>query len=293
MVASDRFIKALLCLVILLIVRRPDAQADESFKVEHSVVIPIESKILGRRYEAYVKIPPSYDSPENQHRHYPVLYMTDGAYTFQVASGVTMVPFNHNRLKEFILVGISNAVNEDPGIARSRDLTPWSVQKYTHQTGGAANYLEFIKTELVPIVENRFRIDPGQRVLTGQSYGGLFGLWVAFKDPDLFQSYILTSPSIWYARRSILTSEADYLRTHRDLKAKIYLTAGQMEVPGECGSCTVNMIADAKNLAERLRSRRYPGLEVRYEESRGTDHETTFPVGLLKGLQWLFPGAGE
>jgi len=283
-------VKLLVCSLFLLFATV--ARAEDPFKIDHSQVIPIDSKILGRRYEAYVKTPPGYDAPQNRNRTYPVLYMTDGAYTFQVASGVTMVPFNHDRLKEFILVGISNAVGEDPGKARTRDLTPWSVPKYG-TTGGAAPYLNFIKSELMPTVEGRFRIDPHDRVLSGQSFGGLFGLWVLFNDPGLFNSYILTSPSIWYDHHALFASEADYSRTHKDLKAKLYLTVGQMETPGECSFCTANMVGDVKTMADRLRSRKYPGLELKSEVIPGTYHETTFPVGLIKGSQWLFLDDGD
>lgn len=284
--------KVFLCTLLLLLSAIAAAQEDKPFEIEHSHVVPIGSKFLGRRYEAYVKTPPGYDAPENRNRTYPVLYMTDGAYTFQVASGVTMVPFNHDRLQQFILVGISNAVNEDPAIARRRDLTPWPMEKYG-PSGQAAQYLSFLKNELIPVIESRYRIDSHRRVLSGQSLGGSFGLWVAFNEPGLFGSYILTSPSIWWAKHALLGVEADYARGHKDLKAKIYLAAGQMEQPGECSFCTANMVGDMRDMAERLRSRKYPGLELKSEVIAGSYHETTFPIGLTKGLQWLFPGKGE
>lgn len=292
MTAGPQLLKVLFCSILFVAIGVTGAQAGEPFQIEHSTVIPIESKLLGRRYDAYVKTPPSYDAPENRSRTYPVLYMTDGAYTFQVASGITMVPFNHNRLKEFIIVGISNTVNEDPATARRRDLTPWVMEKYG-KSGEAAKYLEFLKGELIPTVENRFRIDPHQRVLSGQSLGGSFGLWVAFTEPSLFSSYVLTSPSIWWAKHALLDVEAGYARTHKDLKAKIFLAVGQMERPGECTICTGDMAGDVQAMAQRLRSRKYPSLQLRSEVIADTYHETTFPIGLMKGLQWLFFGVGE
>lgn len=276
----------------LSVVELKSAQAGEPFQIEHSTVVPIESKLLGRRYEAYVKTPPGYDAPENRSRTYPVLYMTDGAYTFQVASAITMVPFNHNRLKQFIIVGISNTVNEDPAAARRRDLTPWVMEKYG-QTGESAKYLEFLKRELIPTVENKYRIDPDRRVLSGQSLGGSFGLWVAFTEPSLFGSYVLTSPSIWWAKHALLDVEANYARNHKDLKAKIFLAVGQMERPGECQTCTADMAGGVETIAQRLRSRKYPSLQLKSEVTAGTYHETTFPIGLTKGLQWLFLGPGD
>ena len=274
-----------------LTVEHVAAQEPEAFKIERSSVLTIDSKSLGHRYEVYVKTPPGYELPENRNKTYPALYMTDGAYTFEVASGVTMVPFTHKRLSEFILVGISNAVGEPPNRARSLDLTPWPSPAQSEPTGGAGAYFGFVKKELIPTVESRFRIDPRQRVLVGQSYGALFGLWVAFTDPSLFGGYILTSPSIWFAERAILQQEVNYARSHKDLEAKIYMATGQMEFPGSkgCSGCRNDMVADQKHLADTLRSRKYPGLELRNEVIEGTYHETTFPVGLIKALQWMFP----
>ena len=253
--------------------------------IPDSFVLPIESAQLHRRYEAFVRIPPGYDLPENRNRSYPVLYVTDASYTFPVASGVTTVPFRFGLFREFILVGISNAVGEPPMQARSRDLTPWLDNTFPDQpTGEAAQFLAFLKTELMPGVETRFRVDPHRRVLSGQSYGGLFGLWIAFTEPDLFEGYLLSSPSIWFAHRAIFKAEADYAQAHKDLEARIYLTAGQLEP---------RMVEDIDRLAKTLRARKYPNLVVRTEVSVGTYHETTYPIGLVRGLQWMFLKKGQ
>lgn len=264
--------------------------APAPFQIERSAVYPVKSAVLNRDYEVYVKTPPGYAAPESAGRRYPVIYLTDGPYTFQVASGVTRVPFNQGLLQEFILVGVSYGEGEDPADSRSRDLTPWVYAKMKSPTGGAPAYLQFLKAEVMPLVEQRYRIDAGQRTLSGQSYGGLFGLWVAMTEPELFSNYILTSPSIWFAKRAILDTEADFAGKHRDLKARIYLATGEREHPGEggCKGCEADMVADQENLVKLLKSRNYPGLELRSDVIKGAYHETTYPVGLLNGLQWFY-----
>jgi hypothetical protein len=260
------------------------------FQIERSAVYTLTTTSLGRSYDVYVKTPPGYDAPENAGKRYPVLYLTDGPYTFQVASGVSRLTFSQARLNEFVVVGVSWGSGEPPADSRSRDLTPWTSQAQSKPTGGGPAYLKFLKGEVMPLVEGRYRIDPGQRTLGGQSYGGLFGLWVALTEPELFRNYVLTSPSIWFANRSILQTEAAYAASHKDLKARIYLATGGREHPGEggCGDCHTNMIADQQALVRTLEARGYPGLEVRGDVIAGTYHETTFPVGLINGMQWFY-----
>jgi predicted alpha/beta superfamily hydrolase len=269
---------------------RDEAALKGGFVIENSAVIPIHSEALGRDYEIYVKTPPGYDKPENAGRRYPVLYLTDGPYTFQVASGLSRVPFSQERFQEFIIVGFSWAEGEPPAISRRRDLTPWRDPEINGVTGGGEAYLGFLKQEALPLVETRYRIDRAARTLGGQSYGGLFGLWTAFRDPGLFANYILTSPSIWFAGRQILKDEAAYAANHNDLKARIYLATGSREHPGAggCRGCDNDMVADQARLIAVLKGRNYPGLQIKETVVEDGFHETTFPIGLMKGMQWLY-----
>jgi predicted alpha/beta superfamily hydrolase len=258
------------------------------FEIERSAVHELPSAKLGRTYELYVKTPPGYDKPDNARRRYPVLYLTDGPYAFQVASGISRVPFNQGRLTEFIIVGLSYARGEIARASRTRDYTPVRDPTSPELTGGAPAYLDHLAGEVLPMVERLYRVDPAHRILSGQSFGGLFGLWVALTRPDLFSAFIVTSPSIWWEGRSLLNAEADYAARNKDLKATLYLATGSLERPGRCRPCQHDMVADQQELVRRLRARKYPGLAIRSEIVEGTIHELTFPVGLAHALQWMF-----
>jgi predicted alpha/beta superfamily hydrolase len=262
----------------------PDGAA---FVVPNTLVHTLPASAEGRVYQIYVKTPFGYDAPENAGRTWPVIYLQDGPYTFQVASGVTLLPYRFNRLDEAILVGISYAQSEEPMVSRRRDMTPWRDPELPSASGGAPQYLAFMKAQVLPFVESRYRADPHRRVLAGQSYGALFGAWVALTEPELFDAYILTSPSLWYSQRAMFKTEADYAASHKDLKARIYLGTGGRERPRPGGDAQ-DMVADQQAFAKALRARGYRNLELRDEIVDGTVHETTFPVGLVHGLTWLF-----
>lgn len=264
------------------------AQDGAPFVVPDTMVHTLPASAEGRVYQIYVKTPFGYGAPENAGRTWPVIYLNDGPYTFQVASGVTHLPYKFNRLDEAILVGISYAQGDDGMVSRRRDMTPWRDPSLPSASGGAPQYLVFLKTRVLPFVESRYRADPRRRVLAGQSYGGLFGAWVAVTEPELFDTYLLTSPSLWYGDRAMFKAEAAYAQAHKDLKARIYLATGELERPRPGGDAQ-DMVADQQAFARTLRARGYPGLKIRDEVMAGTFHETTFPVGLVHGLEWRFP----
>lgn len=265
------------------------ADQPAGFVIENSAVLPLKDKTSGRDYQVFVKTPPGYDKPENAGRRYPVIYLTDGPYTFQVASGLSRLPFSQGRFKEFVIVGVSWAQGEPAADSRRRDLTPWRDPSNKGETGGGPTHLRFLKSQVLPLIESRYRIDAANRTLAGQSYGGLFGLWVAFHEPELFKNYVLTSPSIWFADKQLLKDEAAWATSHKDLKATIYLAVGSREHPGpQCPDCERDMVGDQARLIATLKARNYPGLRLRGEVVEDGFHETTFPVGLMRGMQWLY-----
>ncbi|MFV3131803.1 alpha/beta hydrolase [Niveispirillum sp. KHB5.9] len=280
-------------LAVALLFAAPAAPAEDAppaYQMERSTVHTLHAK-MGRTFDLYVRVPPGYTDPKNAGKRYPVLYMTDGGYTFPTAAGISALGHSQKRLAEFIIVGIANATGEPPADARRRDLTPWASDSQPG-SGGAPAYLDFLVTEAMPVIEKTYRIDPARRTLVGQSYGGLFGLWVLFTEAQHFSSYILTSPSIWFKDYALVKLEGDFAKSNKDLKARLYMTTGQFEAakPGDARyNKNRDMVADQQEMAKRLRSRKYPGLRVMSDVSQGTYHETTFPVGLIQGLQWLYP----
>lgn len=252
---------------------------DRSFEIANSKVVTIDSKVLGKKYDLYIKVPRSYLLEENKSKKYPVLYLNDGPYTFKVAAGVTHMQHMNN----VIVVGIAFAHGENGQFSRIRDLTPVvdkSWKKYT--TGGANKYLEFIETEVFQYIEQKYRVNTEQRILSGQSLGGSFGAWVLLTKPELFSTYILTSPSLWFKNDWIFELENKYAENNKSLKANVFMATGALETLDN--GMTEDMVGGHLKFANRLRSRNYQGLKLEDEVVKGTDHYSTFPVGLSKGL---------
>ena len=81
-------------------------------------------------------------------------------------------------------VGIAYAVDEEAWRRnRNRDLTP-APSDWVRNGGGARAFLSFIKEELIPVVDTRYRTNPSDRALSGASYAGLFTLYALFEEPE-------------------------------------------------------------------------------------------------------------
>ena len=259
------------------------ANENQAFEISNSNVVTIESKILKRQYDLYIKVPHDYFEEKNKSKKYPILYLNDGPHTFKVAAGVTHFP----SMDRAIVVGISFAHGENGQFSRVRDLTPVVDESWKKfSTGGATEYLEFIEKEIFPFIENNYRIDVNNRMLAGHSLGGSFGAWVLLTKPSLFSGYILTSPSLWFNNDYIFDLEKEYYKNSNSLDAKVFIATGSLEVPGN--GMRNDMVDGHLRFIKRLRSRNYKGIYISDEIVEGTDHYSTFPVGLAKGLRILY-----
>jgi len=77
------------------------------------------------------------------------------------------------KLPEVVTVGIAYGWVEPSINKRDMDFA----------ASGVAAFQRYLKSELVPEIERRYRVDPDRRVLFGQSLGGSFVLYSAFMDP--------------------------------------------------------------------------------------------------------------
>lgn len=143
--------------------------------------ISIHSKVLSEERKLLVHLPESYHNGTDS--DYPVLYTLDGSTHFKHITGtVDWLSKNTGRIPEMIIVAI---VNTD----RGRDMTT------SYNGGGGDKFLNFIKSELIPYVDNQYRTRPF-RILAGHSMAGFFALDTLINTPELFNGYITMSP--WF-----------------------------------------------------------------------------------------------
>ena len=165
--------------------------------------LTLDSAVLGERRDIAVSLPASY--AQHTAQRYPVLLLLDGPQQLAHTQAVVRFLARGQKLPEMLIVAVANT-------ARSRDLTPASNAPAVAargplppgtETGGADAFLRFLAQELLPQVDQRYRT-ARWRTLVGHSFGGLFGLHVLLHQPQLFDAYVLASPSLWWGQGQTL-----------------------------------------------------------------------------------------
>lgn len=248
----------------------------------------LHSDVNGVDYKLYIALPEGYGITGDRYR---VLYLLDADYSFAIARNVVEHLSQRDHLQPLILVAVAYDGPLRYRMNRTRDYTPTHTleggygPKYQKVSGGGEKFLAFLSEELIPFIDREYRTIEGERGLTGHSYGGLFASWVFLTQPDLFDRYIIVSPSLWYDDEMIFTLENE-LREHRKNdtlgRTKIYLSVGSNE--------NSRMPAGLVRFEKRLKRWNEPNLEIRGEVMEGETHNSIFPTAFSRGLRWAFDG---
>lgn len=266
-----------------------EANEYRRFEIPRSKVVTLEDTDSGREYDIFIKVPNGYSNPENKDRKYPVVYLTDAMYTFQIVSGATRFPINFGKMEDVFIVGISWENGISPAASRIRDYTPVKDPSWKMSTGEAENHLRFIRTVVFGELDSKYRVDNSRRTYMGNSLGGLLGAYALFQHAEMFKNYVLGSPSFWYMDKMIFDVETAYAERNKKLEARIFVSVGSREEPKYyTGGAGHNLVADAHTFYNVLKLRGYKDLEIQLHIVEGATHQTAFPTTAIQGLFWLF-----
>lgn len=255
------------------------------------------SAILNQEMIIYIKLPVSYYT--NPQKIYQAWYITDANRTFpMVANMVSLYEVPTITEPEIVVIGIGYKIKDmgDWAAWRTRDLTPTNVpsidarwakmlsgatgRQYEVKTGGAGLFLDFIVKELFPFVESNYRVTSVNRGIGGYSYGGLFSLYVLFKQPELFTIYYAGSPAIGHDKGVLYNYEQEYASSHNDLNAKLFMSVG--------GSEDSLMVSNMNTMATLLKSRNYSGLTIETHVFPDETHQSCIPSSVMRALRVLY-----
>ena len=270
------------------------------FKIKNTEQIEIFSEEIDQKFIINVGLPPNY-SQENT--KYPVVYVTDAGSNFSGLMSSLPLMQLVNDLPHFILIGIDykSKKSNDSMSLRNRDLTPtndsiWmSGQKEMYkifgdlpeaEPGGAKEFLEFIDHKVKPLINDIYHVNSLDQTYCGFSLGGLFGLFTLFTSPKSFNRYVIGSPSIWWDNKYILQIEEEYSKNNKELPAKIFMSAGDLEEEGD--SDAFRMVTNVKSLSKTLKKRNYEGLTMKTVILEDETHCSAVAATLNRGLRSVF-----
>ena len=244
----------------------------------------LTSEVTGRTYRISVALPQDYAT---SNKTYPVLYAVDANTQFGTVVEAARLLHLEEAVPELIIVGIGYPVgwltNGDGW--RLVDLTP-TVDSSKGGGGEAPGFLEFMRRELIPLVEAEFRARPTGRALYGHSLGGLYALYALFAGEGTFERYIAGSPSFGWDDRVILRQEAVYAESHDFLSAHLFLSSGSLENSEEWGES----VAEVKKFVTKLATRSYRELRVATAYFSDETHMSVIPATVSRGLRAVYEG---
>ncbi len=227
---------------------------DESRAIHTNIV----SSLTGIDYPLHIYLPPDY---ENSQLNYPVIYATDGQWVFE---GFGEIIDQHEQ--EFLLV----AIEQGPNDRRATDyLMP-----------GAELYFEFIRTELLPLIENAYRVDTANRNFLGTSYGGVIaGLALLMDDSEnpLFKNYLSFDPSFQQHPSTTIAMEEARYNASNNLNATLFITSAIPFGNNPHVNWYISLLQD----------RDYQGLTI-YKRSYSVAHEDVASPSFRSALETLY-----
>jgi predicted alpha/beta superfamily hydrolase len=146
---------------------------------------------------------------------------------------------------------------------------------------GREGFLEFIRQELIPLVEMEFRAKPEGRAVFGHSCGGDFTFFALLEGEGPFERVIAGSPN----PRLVRQLESDYAQSHDSLRAQLFLSSGLLldepfpEIPSEL-----------KEFVTILEARHYSGLQIKTAYFEDETHIMVIPATIGRGLRAVYEG---
>jgi len=242
----------------------------------------LPSALVGEEYQIGVWLPFSYADSD---RTYPVLYLTDGDYTFGLAAGVIPTLIGSGEIPEIIVVGIAyNRISTygEFGKQRERDMLP---PGFVHAVPDSRTpqFISFLQHKLIPLIETHYRAAPDDRALYGFSVGGFFSLYMMLTHPGLFRRYIAASGTWPGADAYLLDCEQQYADQPLHPPVNLYYAVGGAEEEQLHGFNT---------LVERLQKRNYADLKLHSQILEGEKHSAgVISQSFVHGLRKVYAAA--
>ena len=287
MAIRSRIFLALLVAISMQLFITTSTLAQSEASIPWTTTTQLYSEAVEDTFMISIALPERYD----KRKEYPVVFMADPRFAFGTAVESARAHAIDGTISPIILVGIGYPGDQGFGRImqlRSRDFSTvsdpqvpggWPAWADEIDWGGADAFLEFIKSELIPYIEQNYKT-ARDRTYMGWSGGGHFGSYMLFKEPDIFNRYLLVSaPFEWFHNGIAFDYEETYAKNHQSLNAQVILAVGSEE--------SKSTVEANKQMADILKSRKYKGLEVSTRIFQGKKHYSVWPVAINYGLQNL------
>ena len=244
-------------------------------------------------------------------KRFPVLYATDSDELFGGLATLAKGLQGSGETAPFILVGIGYERSRLAELLRLRDLLTHSIRARVHSvvqslansltdddaddvravtdTTDAREFLDFLREELMPFINQHYPTLPDSSGYFGYSAGATFGLYTLFTQPETFGRYILGSPSTSFDNHHFgIELARDCIASGRALKAEVFMSVGELEEFGP-GAEKFDLVTGYYRMIKCLRSTSIPDLTPTARVFPDETHATAWSPAFSHGLRTLFP----
>ena len=243
-----------------------------------SIYDTVYSDILKEKRPIQINLPASY-KPDSSAR-YDVLYVLDGEWNTSLAKTVRgFLEYGKFIPANIIIAGIPNLYRGNDNF-RDRDFTPTPLN-FSPMSGGAANFLSFLKNDLLPYIDKKYLTNKENNTLYGTSLGGLFALYAFFQEPSLFKSYLTVEPSLWWDDGYLNKLAIEKMGSLSNVQGTLWISSRNGAAYREMGIAPLDSI---------LRQNAPKNLDWKVETYPNETHFTAIWKGIYDGYKFSYRG---
>lgn len=225
----------------------------------------VTSQVLQSKREVKLQLPRTYNSSEDQ--SYPLVVVFDGDYLFEPIAGTMDYLSYWDEVPEAIIVGINQS-------GMRKDDFQIGSDKFLPQ-GRGADFFDFIEVELVPMLEEQYRI-AGFKMAVGHNRSANFINFFLLRETLLFNAYISLSPLLSIK----MPQRIENSLSTKGSKLFYYLSYAEQDFSG--------VLEKAKPLSEKLKKIENDNVEVTSEQIDQATHFTMVSRSIPKAVEEMF-----
>lgn len=280
---KNLIVNNLIALTLLSCCVQISAQNSKNADIIIGEKLNLYSEILNEDRSIFLSLPPSYDSTTHS---YPVIIVMDAEYLFEITNAIVKIKASRNEMPESIIIGIPNNTGKRSDTALQ--LSNKEGRKFFGNYGGKAkDYLAFYSQELLPFIQDRYRIN-AHRSIIGMS--PTFGpvLEAFWSQPNIFTGYIVLAAELSLNTTSgetVAQKLRNAIQDKQHPKASIYVGKAGDDLkrrPAEEAQAFVD-------LNKALTLTKNPNIDYKIEILENENHYGMSISGIERGLETIYP----
>lgn len=217
----------------------------------------IDSKILNEKREIKVLLPTNYTSKKK----YPIVYITDAKYNFDIASDYLTNLIKYNAIPETILVGI---------IQKNRQK---ELDVFWRENG--IKFKNFLFREVIPFINNKYNTS-GFNSIIGHSDGAEYNHLLMMEKDNPFRGFINISENL---NNDVTDKLSKYFRDYKGQKLFYFIASASYDSKDRIEASDFIELSFLQNTNSKIQF---------LKNTYNADHNSVLSKSLLDGILFLF-----